>query len=131
MAMTQAEVRSMFVKANPGVRLPGRKGWWYRCAHCGKWCGRAGREKAGIPEHMRMEVDHVVPWSRGGSDSLFNLQPLCHPCNRSKSNNMTVKDNLKAVKNTVFHPLSAMATPIKSAARNNKVLKGLGITKRR
>lgn len=129
--MTQAEVRSMFVKANPGVRLRGRKGWWYRCAHCGVWCGRAGGEKAKIPDHLKMEVDHIKPWSRGGSDAMFNLQPLCHTCNRSKSNNMTGKDNFKSAVNTVLHPVSAVAAPFRSAARNNKILKGLGITKRR
>lgn len=129
--MTQAEVRSMFVKANPGVRLRGRKGWWYRCAHCGVWCGRAGGEKAGIPDHLKMEVDHVVPWSRGGVDSLHNLQPLCRPCNRAKSNSMTFKDNMKATKNAIFHPLQTVTQPVRSAARNNKILKGLGITKRR
>jgi hypothetical protein len=130
--MTQAEVRQMFVKAYPGVRLPGRKGYWYRCANCGKWCGRPGREKANIPEADKMEVDHIRPWSKGGSDDLFNLQPLCKSCNRTKSANPTMKDNVKTVGNAVFHPVDTfIATPVRKAARNNKVLKGLGITKRR
>lgn len=129
--MTQAEVRNMFVKANPGVRLPGRKGFWYRCAHCGKWCGRPGGEKAKIPEDFKMEVDHIRPWSQGGSDQLWNLQPLCRPCNRAKSNNMTFGDGVKSVKNAVFHPVATAAAPVKKAARGNKILKGLGITKRR
>lgn len=129
--MTQAEVRSMFVRANPGVRLIGRKGYWYRCAHCGVWCGRPGGEKAKIPDHLKMEVDHIRPWSCGGSDSLWNLQPLCKPCNRAKSSNMTFKDNVRSVGNAVFHPVATATAPIKAAARRNKVLKTLGITKRR
>ena len=130
--MTQAEVRKMFVQAKPGVRLPGRKGFWYRCAHCGKWCGRPGGEKAKIPDDYKMEVDHIRPFAQGGNyHALYNLQPLCKPCNRAKSSNMTFKDNVKAAKNAVFHPLDAMATPVRKAARNNKILKGLGITKRR
>lgn len=84
-----------------------------------------------IPDYMKMEVDHITPWSRGGSDELWNLQPLCKTCNRAKSNSMTMKDNLKAARNTVFHPMSAIAQPVKAAARGNKLLKGLGITKRR
>lgn len=129
--MTQAETRNMFVKANPGVRLRGRKGFWYKCAHCGVWCGRPGGEKANIPDHLKMEVDHVRPWSKGGVDALWNLQPLCKPCNRAKSNNMTAKDGFKSAVNTVLHPLSAAGTPVRSAVRNNKILKGLGVTKRR
>lgn len=87
--MTQSEVRQMFVKANPGVRLPGYNGYWYRCAKCGKWCGRPGRERANIPEDCKMEVDHRLPKRKGGTDDLWNLQSLCKPCNRGKSANQT------------------------------------------
>lgn len=30
------------------------------------------------------EVDHVIPWTRGGSHDLENLVVACRPCNRSK-----------------------------------------------
>jgi hypothetical protein len=43
----------------------------YRC-HI---CGQSGVE---------LEVDHVVPVVRGGSDALDNLQTLCRDCNRGK-----------------------------------------------
>ena len=33
-----------------------------------------------------MEVDHVLPKSRGGTDHFKNLQLLCSHCNRSKGN---------------------------------------------
>lgn len=33
-----------------------------------------------------IELDHIVPFSRGGPDTADNLQPLCRPCNRRKSN---------------------------------------------
>ena len=33
-----------------------------------------------------MEVDHVLPQSRGGTDHSDNLQLLCSHCNRSKGN---------------------------------------------
>jgi 5-methylcytosine-specific restriction endonuclease McrA len=130
--MTQAEVRQMFIRNYPGVRRVGKKGYWYRCAHCGKWCGRPGREHANIPDADKMEVDHIQSWSHGGSDGLHNLQPLCKACNRSKMANPTFKDNVKSVGNAVFHPVDTfIETPVRKAARNNKVLKGLGITKRR
>ena len=33
-----------------------------------------------------MDVDHILPKSRGGTDHLDNLQLLCSGCNRSKGN---------------------------------------------
>ena len=32
-----------------------------------------------------LEVDHIVPVSKGGDDSLRNLQLLCQPCNNLKA----------------------------------------------
>lgn len=31
-----------------------------------------------------LECDHVIPWSRGGSNDLENLATACQACNRSK-----------------------------------------------
>ncbi len=43
-----------------------------RCAACGK-------------RHPTLEVDHIQAVARGGSGERPNLQLLCRPCNRSKS----------------------------------------------
>lgn len=32
------------------------------------------------------ELDHIVPWSAGGSDRSENLRVLCQPCNQTRSN---------------------------------------------
>ncbi|MFQ5431805.1 MAG: HNH endonuclease [Nitrospinota bacterium] len=40
-------------------------------------CGSSG-------QCIKLEVDHKVPISKGGSDSLDNLQTLCFKCNRGK-----------------------------------------------
>lgn len=45
----------------------------YRCAHCGKWFDKRD-----------IDVDHIIPQSKGGTDDLVNLQALCKHCNRSK-----------------------------------------------
>lgn len=42
-------------------------------------CG-AGRDEA------ILEVDHIIPRSKGGSNETSNLQVLCRVCNRGKSN---------------------------------------------
>lgn len=34
----------------------------------------------------RLEVDHIIPWSAGGSDEMDNLRTLCHKCNQERSN---------------------------------------------
>lgn len=36
-----------------------------------------------------MDVDHIIPQSRGGTDSRYNLQVLCSHCNRSKGADMS------------------------------------------
>lgn len=51
-----------------------------RCAHCGKKCFRS---KTWHPD--RGEIDHIKPYSWGGTTMLRNLQLLCGECNRTKS----------------------------------------------
>lgn len=47
----------------------------FTCQYCGK----------SAPE-VRLEVDHVKPVSKGGTDHLSNLITTCEECNRGKSN---------------------------------------------
>jgi hypothetical protein len=37
-----------------------------------------------------LEVDHIVPWSAGGTDSTENLRLLCEWCNNRRSNRKEV-----------------------------------------
>jgi len=45
------------------------------CRHCGE-----------ISKNIEMEIDHIIPLSKGGRDVFVNLQTLCRPCNRKKGN---------------------------------------------
>lgn len=35
---------------------------------------------------LEYEIDHIVPWSAGGSDQSTNLRLLCKPCNQQRGN---------------------------------------------
>lgn len=45
-----------------------------RCAYCGK--------------EARLEMDHVIPLSRGGTHTASNIVPACRTCNAKKSNHL-------------------------------------------
>ena|SRR6185312_5249815 len=45
---------------------------------------RLGRTCVGCGAKDRLEVDHIVPRSRGGRNDDANLQVLCRSCNASK-----------------------------------------------
>jgi ribosomal protein L37AE/L43A len=40
----------------------------------------------------RMEIDHIIPWSAGGADTVDNLRTLCRECNETRSNRFSVFD---------------------------------------
>src|SRR3990167_1297631 len=50
-----------------------KKEYHYQCLRCRK----------SEPE-LKLTVDHVVPLSLGGDNTIANIQPLCGPCNSSK-----------------------------------------------
>jgi hypothetical protein len=49
----------------------------YACVYC-------GRDRS----EVKLEVDHVIPKSKGGSNDPVNLVSACFDCNRSKSNSL-------------------------------------------
>lgn len=59
-------------------------------------CQRCGNSVYNEP-NLLLEVDHIIPISKGGKTEPNNLQTLCWRCNRSKSDNIdlsqfTIKD---------------------------------------
>lgn len=41
--------------------------------------------------NKQIELDHIVPISKGGSHSIGNVMPLCRACNRSKSDKLLIQ----------------------------------------
>lgn len=37
---------------------------------------------------MFLEIDHIIPLSKGGSDKVGNKQSLCQKCNNTKSDKL-------------------------------------------
>lgn len=37
------------------------------------------------------EVDHIIPWSRGGEDTIENVRVVCRSCNQRRGNGMRRK----------------------------------------
>jgi 5-methylcytosine-specific restriction endonuclease McrA len=70
------EAAEQRVKVMPAIRWQvfQRDGW--KCVACGR-----------APGHdVILHIDHIIPRSRGGTDTLDNYQTLCSLCNLGKSN---------------------------------------------
>ena len=67
----QKNTRSRYIPASVRVDILNRDK--YKCV----FCGRSSKQ-------IQLEVDHIIPFSKGGSTDLSNLQPLCLACNRGK-----------------------------------------------
>ena len=53
-----------------------------------KICGRSPATEPGL----KLEVDHIISWNKGGETVFENLQTLCSDCNSGKSNlNLRIK----------------------------------------
>lgn len=55
----------------------------FTCCNCGN--------SIHIEPNLLLEIDHIIPVSKGGQTTEDNLQTLCWKCNRAKSNKITRK----------------------------------------
>ncbi len=80
--------------------------WRRRCAYCGQ---------EGVP----LEIEHLTPRSRGGSDRVSNLTLACTPCNQKKGNRTAAEFG---------HPelQAKAAAPLKDAAAVNSIRFAIG-----
>ena len=58
----------------------------FTCFYCGK----------NPQEHkISLDVDHIIPLSKGGNNSIDNLVTSCHECNSCKNDKMLSDDKLE------------------------------------
>ena len=64
-----------------GIAFTGQE-WLDLCARYGNRCLRCGKV-------VKLTPDHVIPISKGGTNAIDNIQPLCQPCNSGKRDKST------------------------------------------
>ncbi|WP_433511063.1 RNA-guided endonuclease IscB [Nonomuraea sp. CA-143628] len=79
--------------------------WGRTCAYCGK---------AGTP----LQVEHIHPKARGGSDRIANLTLACRPCNQAKSTT-PVEEFLRSKPALLARILQQAKAPLRDAAAVN------------
>jgi 5-methylcytosine-specific restriction endonuclease McrA len=79
--------------------------WRRTCAYCGK---------TGVP----LQIDHIQPRSRGGTNRVINLTLACAPCNRRKADR-PVEEFLKRKPAVLARLLAQAQAPLKDATAVN------------
>jgi 5-methylcytosine-specific restriction endonuclease McrA len=79
--------------------------WGRKCAYC---------DAHDVP----LEIDHIHPKSRGGSDRVSNLTLACRPCNQRKANR-DVADFLAKDPKRLAHIEAQAKAPLRDAAAVN------------
>ncbi len=69
-------------------------------------------------KNVPLEIEHIQPKSKGGSNRISNLTLACRPCNEAKGN-QDIKDFLRGKPNLELRILSEAKAPLKDAAAVN------------
>ena len=86
--------------------------WQRRCAYCGA-------------ENIPLEIEHVVPRSKGGSNRASNLTLACRPCNEAKGN-LPIQEFLSTKPELLKKILAGLKAPLRDAAAVNAARYALG-----
>jgi 5-methylcytosine-specific restriction endonuclease McrA len=70
--------------------------WGRRCVYCGA-------------KETPLEIEHITPSSRGGSNRVSNLTLACHVCNQRKANQTAAEFGYLDIQRRAKHPLQDAA----------------------
>lgn len=79
--------------------------WQRKCAYCGV-------------ENIPLEMEHIHPKSKGGTDRISNLTVACHDCNQKKGN-QDIQDFLSGKPDLLHWILKQAKRPLKDATAVN------------
>jgi len=85
--------------------------WGHKCAYCGK-------------ENIPLQIEHIIPRAKGGSNRVSNLCLACEKCNTAKGTK-DLKDFLKKKPDLLKKILVQAKAPLKDAAAVNSTRKEL------
>ena len=88
--------------------------WGRKCAYCSK-------------EHTRLEIDHIIPKSKGGTNRVSNLTIVCRTCNIKKANH-SLEEFLHKKSDLCSKILSKAKKPLDNAAAVNTTRNALAKT---
>ena len=86
--------------------------WQYKCAYCDK-------------KDTPLEIDHIVPKSKGGSNSVTNLVIACRSCNEKKSNK-SLSEFLNKKPDRITKINKQLKSPLKDAGAINAIRYAIG-----
>lgn len=86
--------------------------WGRQCAYCGQ-------------ENVPLQIEHITPKSRGGSNRVSNLTLACEPCNLDKGNKTAAEYGFPSVQVKAGQPLRDAAAVNATRYAIGNALKGL------
>ena len=84
------------------------------CAYCGA-------------ENIPLQLEHIIPRSRGGSNRVSNLTLACEPCNRAKGNRTAAEFGYPHLQVQAHQPLQDAAAVNATRYALGQALKSLGL----
>lgn len=81
--------------------------WKRQCTYCGK-------------KDVPLQIEHIQPRARGGTDRISNLCLACEPCNIAKGT-QDIKDFLKKKPDVLKRVLAQAKAPLKDATAVNAI----------